>query len=127
MTIAAAYLTSEGVVFGADSTTTFMQDGGGVGQLLNHAQKIFEVGRPGEGRLGLCTWGNAVVGTASHRTIAARLSDRIDEKTTVARAVDLLAEVVAAEAAAAEKAIRPTGEFGYFVGGWNPGTRECGV
>jgi hypothetical protein len=60
MTIAAAYLTSEGLVLGADSTTTYSDPAGNVVQLLNHAQKIFEVGE--NSRFGFCTWGSASVG-----------------------------------------------------------------
>ncbi len=48
MTIAAAYLVSEGLVLGADSSTTVLapspHGGGQVLQLLNHSQKVFEVG-----------------------------------------------------------------------------------
>lgn len=127
MTIAAAYLTSEGVVLGSDSTTTYMFNGQPEKQLLNHAQKIFEVGAPGTGRLGLCTWGNARVGTASHRTIASRLADKVQTVTTVSEASDMLAEVVAAEGKEAIARGLSVGEFGYFLGGWNPGTHspEC--
>jgi len=73
MTIAAAYLTSEGVVLGADSTTTVGTGGGvAVAQLLNYAQKIFEVGE--RSRLGVCTWGAGRIGEVSHRTLIARLA-----------------------------------------------------
>jgi hypothetical protein len=136
MTLAAAYLTSDGVVFGADSTTTYSAGIGQVAQLLNHAQKIFEVGAPGEGRVALCTWGDARVGVASHRTIAARLADRLGPTTMVDEAADLVGDLVAAEArdAAGKSALRRRAtprsrrfSFGYFLGGWNPGTRapEC--
>ena len=98
MTIAAAYLTSEGVVLGADSTTTVnvrSEDGpAGVAQLFRHAQKVFEVGR--DSRLGLCTWGSGTVAGVSHRTIVAQLADRLGSKaeTTVGDASEALVEVV---------------------------------
>ena len=94
MTIAAAYLTSEGVVLGADSTTTISAptsgtEAGPVVQILNHAQKIFEVGAPGQGNFGVCTWGAGRLETMSHRTLFARLSDQLDKGTTVEQAKDL--------------------------------------
>lgn len=121
MTIAAAYLTSEGVVFGADSSTTVTgtqpAGAGGVLQLLNHAQKVFEVGE--NSRLGLCTWGAGSFGTLSHRTIVAQLADRIDQATTtVQEAARILQELVTPH-------IPPGGgEYvvGYYLGGWDPGT-----
>ena len=96
MTLAAAYLTSEGVVFGADSTTTVPLDVDGqvgIGQLLNHAQKVFEIGPPKQGRIGLCTWGAGDIAGTSHRTLVARLADQIDdEKTTIDQAVEAFNE-----------------------------------
>ncbi len=121
MTIAAAYLISEGVVFGADSSTTISvltPDGkGGVLQLLNHAQKVFEVGE--KSRLGVCTWGAGSVGDISHRTIIARLADEIKESTTVQDAGVILGNLV-------EPLVQKTRvEFiGYYLGGWNPNTHE---
>lgn len=117
MTIAAAYLTSEGVVLGADSTTTILQPGG-VTQLLNHAQKVFEIGNPG--RLALCTWGAGKVGNTSHRTIAARLSDSVnDGSTSIDDACNTLIGLVPQ---ASQPASTP--DMGYFVGGWDPSTHE---
>lgn len=114
MTIAAAYLTSEGVVLGADSTTTVSR-GGAVVQLLNHAQKVFEIGHPG--RMALCTWGSGIIATTSHRTIAARLSDYVAaNNATVIQAADELVRMVTTEFA-------PPAQFqrvGYFIGGRNP-------
>ena len=123
MTIAAAYLTSEGVVFGADSTATQTQKSGGNVQLLNHAQKIYEIGEPAKGRLALCTWGLGRVRDCSHRTISVRVADSISPSTTVSAASQLIAQEVQ-QAAAGSKL--PT-TLGYFVGGWNPGTHkpEC--
>lgn len=121
MTIAAAYLVSEGVVLGADSTTTVFaknpEGGTGVAQLLNHAQKVFEVGS--ESRIGLCTWGASTLGNISHRTIAARLANQIKEKTTIQAAAQLLKEMVV-------PIVRESGvDFvGYYIGGWEPESRS---
>jgi len=120
MTIAAAYLTSEGVVFGADSATMItIQPPGGpptVGQVLRHSQKVFEVGEAS--RIGLCTWGGGGIGETSHRTIVAQLADRLDDDTPVAVAVERLLDLVRE---AREDATPPLGAVGYFVGGWDPG------
>ena len=110
MTIACAFLVSEGVVFGADSTTT-VTIGPNVVQLLNHAQKIFEVGETG--RMAMCTWGSGKVGSVSHRTIAARLGDSIASDTTVDGAADVLVRII-------ERTTNPAmGMLGYFLGGAN--------
>lgn len=112
MTIAAAYLTSEGVVLAADSATTITTVNTPAGQLFNHAQKVFEVGRGG--RLGICTWGPGMVGTLSHRTIAARLGDVVDATPlSVREAADRLASMVQVELAKAGAAEGP----GYMIGG----------
>jgi hypothetical protein len=120
MTVAAAYLTSEGVVFGADSATTVAQQQvlgqSAVVQLFDHAQKIFEVGKVCEGRLAICTFGAGQVGGASHRTLAARLADWVTEQTMVAHAAQELCTLVQQELT--KKAL-PT-SLGYFIGGWNP-------
>lgn len=47
MSIASAYLVSDGIVLGADSSTTVSvstPQGSGIIQLLTHSQKVFEVG-----------------------------------------------------------------------------------
>jgi hypothetical protein len=121
MTIAAAYLTSEGVVLGADSTTTVSVSSGGqsgVVQLFNHAQKVFEVGATG--RLAICTWGMGSINGTSHRSLAARLGDLVDAKSlNVSDAADEFAAIVSAELAKG-----PPDVLGYFIGGWTPVTRE---
>lgn len=122
MTIAAAYLTSEGVVFGADSTTTISTQRGGVGQLLNYAQKIFEVGE--SSRLGICTWGAGRVKEVSHRTLIARLGDELDlEKAKICDAADAFLQIVSKEYGDG----KTTGKVGYVLGGWDTDTRlpEC--
>jgi len=83
MTIAAVYLTKEGVVLGADSTTTYTrptaQGQEVVLQLCNHAQKIFEVGKPEKGTLAVSTWGMGEFIDKSIRHLVAEFSDAIDD------------------------------------------------
>lgn len=130
MTIAAAYLTSEGVVLGADSATVVsIQPPGGpetVGQVLTHAQKVFEVGDSGKGRFGVCTWGSGTVAGVSHRTLIARLADEVckSQDITVKEASEKLREIVAK---AASGGAEEGGDVGYFLGGWNRGDHapEC--
>jgi hypothetical protein len=78
MTIAACYVSNEGVVFGADSTTS-VQVPGSPGNLhhFNYAQKIFQIGP--RGTLGIVMWGLGGLGKeASHRTLIARFADQLD-------------------------------------------------
>lgn len=71
MTIAGVYLTPEGIVMGADSTTT---TNGATGRhYFNHAQKLFEIGE--KSTLAAITWGFARLGETSYRTLLARLAD----------------------------------------------------
>lgn len=121
MTIAAAYLTSEGVVFGVDSATTVspVNAPGQVLQLLNHAQKLFQVGN--NSRFAFCSWGAGNIGRISHRTISARLSELPGFATfTVQQAMEGLVQVVMA----ARGAEQVDGLLGYFIGGWNLGTHD---
>lgn len=125
MTIAAAYLTSEGVVLGADSTTVILGKGStgkpSVRQLFNYTQKVFEIGAPGAGRMGMCTWGSGKLGSMSHRTIVARLSDMVErDECTVDEAADKLIALVSA---AANQATAPV-ETGYFLGGCDLETHD---
>lgn len=80
MTIAACYISAEGVVLGADSTSTFMVDRGSnkSAHYFNHAQKVFEVGEASS--LGILTWGLAGLdfGELSHRTMIARFADELE-------------------------------------------------
>ena len=78
MTIAACYLSSEGVVFGADSTSTmFVQNpipvAGGSEHHFNYAQKIFQVGH--DSGLGITMWGLGNLAATSYRTLVARFGD----------------------------------------------------
>jgi len=79
MTIAACYLSDEGAVLGADSTTTmFVPVPGertGSVQQYNFAQKIFEFGDAGS-TVGVVLWGLGSVGSKSYRTLVAEMADR---------------------------------------------------
>ena len=76
MTIAACFLSSEGVVLGADSTVT-LPAGKGAARYFNHEQKVFEVG---EGHsLGLAFWGSVPIAT-SYRTVIAAFADVIRDE-----------------------------------------------
>jgi hypothetical protein len=71
VTIAACYLSSEGIVLGADSTTTYTTPSGN--HYFNHAQKIFEIGE--DSTLAVVTWGLGGLSVGSHRTLVALLAD----------------------------------------------------
>lgn len=99
LTIAACYVTPEGIVLGADSTTSATLKGGF--HYFNYNQKVFEIGEPGTRTLGLVTWGLSqfpATGT-SHRTIVARINDEITARprTSVMEVVELLADLVWSE------------------------------
>jgi hypothetical protein len=70
VTIAACYVSWEGVVLGADSTSTFDF---GQNHYLNHAQKIFEIGE--NSTFGVVTWGLGGLQEISYRTFTAHLAD----------------------------------------------------
>lgn len=119
MTIAAAYLVSEGVVIGADSTTTATINGDAV-QLLNHAQKVFEVGAPGASRFAFATWNAATVGAVSHRTMVARLAARVSAGSTHHDVRWALIDLVDEERK--RQGADALGRFGVFLGGIEPRT-----
>jgi len=74
MTIAACYVSPEGVVFGADSTVSIMRsDGEREVSYFDFGQKIFEVGE--DATLGLVTWGLGQLPGVSYRTLVAELAD----------------------------------------------------
>jgi hypothetical protein len=77
VTIAACYVSPEGIVLGADSTTTYGDPSGGQ-HFYNHSQKLFELGIELEtGTYGAVTWGLGGLQVNSHRTLFALLSDDI--------------------------------------------------
>lgn len=121
MTIAAAYLTSEGIVFGTDSTTTISTPHG-VAQLFNYAQKIFEVGE--NSRFGVATWGAGSLQGVSHRTLIAKLAHEADlEKLKVRDAANLFKKIITEKYTDGKN----IGGLGYLLGGWDPDTHlpEC--
>lgn len=77
MTIAACYVSPEGVVFGADSTASLITSPGGF-HYFNHNQKLFELGEAST--LAALTWGLGSLGTTSYRTLLAELSDDLEKK-----------------------------------------------
>src|SRR5438105_4435002 len=77
MTIAACYLSEEGVVFGADSTATFTMTTGSqiIHRHYNFAQKIFQIGQIST--LGVVTWGLDGLPNRSLRTLIAEFADQL--------------------------------------------------
>ena len=76
MTIAACYVSPEGVVLGADSTSTYGNPNGP--HYYNHAQKLFQIGE--NSTLGMVTWGLGGLATRSHRMLMALLADDLMAK-----------------------------------------------
>jgi hypothetical protein len=76
VTIAACFVTPEGVVLGADSTTTAFTPVGP--HYFNHSQKVFEIGNGST--LGGVTWGLGGLVVNSHRSLFALLADDIAKK-----------------------------------------------
>lgn len=82
MTIAACYLSPEGVIFGADSTTT-------VGDHhFDFGQKIFEIGDGAT--LGIVTWGLGAIQHTSYRTLFAEFAAdlKVNPPPTVSEAAE---------------------------------------
>jgi hypothetical protein len=73
VTIAACYLSPEGVIFGADSTTTFATPEGP--RHYNYAQKIFQVGGL-DSTLGVVIWGLGGLQDLSYRTLIAQFAEQ---------------------------------------------------
>src|SRR3954451_18333258 len=74
MTIAMCFLAPEGVVLGADSTSSASFHDGGL-HYFNHNQKLFEIGE--NSSLGLLTWGLGGLRELSYRTVLALLEDQL--------------------------------------------------
>jgi hypothetical protein len=73
VTIAACYLSPEGLVLGADSTSTYANPDGH--HYFNHGQKLFEVGESSS--LGIVTWGLGGLAVSSYRMLIAQLADAL--------------------------------------------------
>ena len=83
MTIAACYLSSEGIVLGADSTTTMFVAAPGTNQAgrehhYNHAQKTFEIGTGST--LAITMWGLGNLENTSYRTLIVQFSDTLSSQ-----------------------------------------------
>jgi hypothetical protein len=72
VTIATCYVSPEGVVLGADSTSTVGYPGGNL-HFFNFAQKLFEIGE--DSTLAAVTWGLGGLVVSSHRMHLALLAD----------------------------------------------------
>jgi hypothetical protein len=116
VTIAAAFLTGEGVVLGADSTTTFTLPGPpGTSpsyKFYNSAQKLFQVGPDGNSRFAVCVWGDGRLGKFTHRAVAARLASKVTDSTTVDGLSNELVSIMKEPDAETGRAFA-----GYIIGG----------
>jgi hypothetical protein len=74
VTVAVCYLSAEGVVLGADSTSTWNIPGSP--HYFNHGQKLFEIGE--DSTLGIVTWGLGGLNAGSHRALTATLADDLN-------------------------------------------------
>lgn len=74
MTIAACYVSTEGVILSADSTSTVAIGTSNVIRHYDHAQKLFEIGERGS-TLGIVTWNLGELPGLSYRHLVAWLSD----------------------------------------------------
>lgn len=77
MTIAACYLSPEGVVLGADSTSSVLVSPGGGYHYLNYNQKLFQFGE--YSTVGIITWGLGSLENLSYRTLIALTADEIEQ------------------------------------------------
>jgi hypothetical protein len=84
VTIAACYVSPEGVVLAADSASTYQYPSGP--HHFNYGQKIFEIGA--DSTLGVVTWGLGGLELGSYRTLVAKLGGNL-----VSNAVTSVAEV----------------------------------
>lgn len=73
MTIAGLYLSPEGIVLGADSTSSVNGPNGF--HYFNFGQKLFEIGQ--ESTFGILTWGLGGLGPVSYRALVAKLGDSL--------------------------------------------------
>jgi hypothetical protein len=87
LTIAVCYVSPEGVVLGADSTSSYFV-GSPNQHYFNHAQKLFEIGEGST--FGIVTWGLGGLQNGSYRTMIARLDDEF--KTAPPQTVEEVAQ-----------------------------------
>lgn len=124
MTIAIAALSDEGVVLGADSAVTIevhnLNTSEQSSRVINHGQKIFELGPTGQSRMGVCTYGASKVGKLSHRTFLARVAETLAKEDTVAEAAEKIAESVKRE----RSENHAVTNFAYLIGGWDANPRQ---
>jgi len=73
VTIAACYVSPEGIVLAADSASTYAFPSGH--HHFNYGQKLFEIGE--NSTLGIITWGLGGLALGSYRSLAARLGDAL--------------------------------------------------
>lgn len=87
MTIAGVYLSPEGVVLGADSTSSVASNQGF--HFYNHNQKLFEIGE--NSTLALLTWGLGGLEAISYRTLIATFTEELEKATitTVSEVIKL--------------------------------------
>lgn len=71
MTIAACYVSPEGIILGSDSTSTYAN--GGADHYFNNGQKLLEIGE--DSTLGVVTWGLGGLEISSYRRLYAILAD----------------------------------------------------
>jgi hypothetical protein len=76
MTIAACYVSNEGVILGADSTATIQvpaPNGTWIPHHYSFAQKVFEFGE--QSTVGLVMWGQISLTSSSYRTLIAEVAE----------------------------------------------------
>lgn len=81
MTIAACYVSTEGVVLGADSSVTLTVAEPGQPSYMRHynfAQKVFQIGE--HSTLGIVFWGQAGTPRMSHRGTIARFANHLRDR-----------------------------------------------
>jgi len=81
VTIAMCYVSPEGIVLGADSTSSSSVLDGATAtagyHYLNFNQKLFEIGDPGTATLAVLTWGWGGFADTSHRTFLATFQESL--------------------------------------------------
>ena len=126
MTIAAAYLVPDGVVFGTDGETKVLDKKGTLQQTHNNTPQIFPIEEVTNAWFAICCWGSPQVGMFSHRSVAARLKNQLGNLDSIA-IVDKVKSIITAmveETRNKGKINYNAGNFGYFLGGVNPNSHR---